>query len=104
MSGYELGQRVVATRQVATDPDSDGRRGTSRHYVSQALPAAVEGVVVGRRTVQDGLIRHEDGYSWYEPGGPSLSYWLVAVDLRRNPLRVPDDGVCAAPPPAGHGA
>lgn len=46
-----------------------------------------EGVIVGYRTVTDGITHYDsDGACFVPTEGTSRRVWLVAIDLRRNPV------------------
>lgn len=48
----------------------------------------MSGVVVGKRTVQDGDIDWMDeGVMFYPKSGTARSVWIVSYDLHRNPVR-----------------
>lgn len=87
MARFELGQKVRVTKLVDRSKSM-----SAVHWISVPV-AAREGIVIGRRKVQDGTIESEDGYRYFAPHGATLQYWLVATSLNRNPLRVPDDGI-----------
>lgn len=91
MSGrFQLGDRVQVTGCVVKT-----RRYKRTFWQPEAINA-VEGVIVGRRTVYTGWTEWIDGMSCFTQD-ETLRVWLVAWDLHRNPLYCTDDQVKALP-------
>lgn len=107
---FKLGDRVVIDRtlrrttsrddQRPVDPDDlmpiAGPRDAEKVWVEDLLPAAIEGIIIGKRSLTNGLRAWESDWEDY---GPSTGYWtytprerftawLVAVDLHRKPVLV----------------
>jgi len=62
-------------------------------YVSCSV-IYTHGIVVGKRTIQDGEWDFEDGYCIYNPVAESArTVWLVAYDLHRKPVMCLDSQV-----------
>lgn len=52
------------------------------------------GIVVGKRTIQDGEWDFYDGYTAYSPkAGSARAVWLVSYDLHRKPVMCLDSQV-----------
>lgn len=91
MSRFELGQRVAMTGTVEKVREYPHTR-----YIESGIPYRVdyphnrtysEGVIVGSRTVQEGIASYDDEHGrQFDPTiGKAKRVWLVAYDLRRKP-------------------
>jgi hypothetical protein len=96
---FALGQRVTMTGIVVKIKEYP-----RTYYKESALPyrdnyparkTFTEGVIVGSRTVQDGLTAREDEWgSYFSPtAGTARRVWLVAYDLRMKPVTCLDHQV-----------
>lgn len=102
MSDYQLGDRVTMTGTVAKIHEEEWTRfresGVPTRIAYPEDKTYTSGVIVGSRTVQEGTrwTDHDDdwGYcSGYAPKGEARRVWIVAYDLRRNPVMCFDDQI-----------
>ncbi|WP_104087074.1 hypothetical protein [Arthrobacter sp. GMC3] len=99
MSDYQLGQRVEISGTVEKVKEYP-----RTFYKESALPyrenypnrkTFTEGVIIGSRTIQDGLTERQDEWgSYFTPTqGTARRVWLVAYDLRMRPVTCLDHQV-----------
>lgn len=90
MSTYQLGDRVTMTGTAAKIKEYP-----KVFYRPSVLPyrdnypdrkTYTDGVVVGSRTVQDGDCWFDEGYGFQPTKGTAKRVWLIAFDLRMNPV------------------
>ena len=99
---FTLGQRVTIS---GTARKVKERRGYSRAeitYAEAGLPTRhnyptpktyTEGIIVGKRTVMDGRAEWNDGAMYTPTVGTARNVWLVAFDMRMNPVMCLDHQV-----------
>ncbi|WP_104086535.1 hypothetical protein [Arthrobacter sp. GMC3] len=101
MSDYQLGQRVEISGTVEKVKEYP-----RTFYKESALPyrenypnrkTFTEGVIIGSRTIQDGITERQDEWgSYFTPTqGTARRVWLVAYDLRMKPVTCLDHQVAA---------
>ena len=90
MTKYELGDKVRVRKVIEAEKHWDRlTRHTKRKWVSKEQE--VDGIVIGHRYVQEGIIDRGPDYSAFIPEKYIESY-LVAYDLHRKPVHVlPED-------------
>lgn len=104
MSRFELGQPVAMTGTVEKVREYPHTR-----YVEAGIPYRVgypsnrtysEGVIVGSRTVQEGIASYDDehGRQFGPTIGKAKRVWLVAFHLRRKPVMCFDHQLSAVAP------
>lgn len=99
MSDFQLGDRVTITGTAVRVKDYEHGHWTSKVDFIEMGPPQIkdswnqttkisEGVVVGKRTVQEGIIQYfyEDLPQWKPEIGATKTVWLVAFHLRRKPV------------------
>lgn len=97
MNNWKLGDRVQITHRLTKqtwDPETyerftiDGRvtGKTERRWIPR--PFTREGVIVGRRIVQNNWVDSADEYINYAVPTKHITTYLVAYDMRKNPVYV----------------
>lgn len=101
MSNWKLGDRVQITHRLnkqTWDPETYEKFAISPYLYDQRIvrqekrwvpvPAQHEGVIVGHRTVQNNWVDSAGEYLNYAVPTKYISAYLVAYDLRKNPVYV----------------
>ena len=90
MTKYALGDKVRVRRIIEAEKRWDYEaRHTKRKWISKKWE--VDGIVIGRRHVQEGIVDLGFDYSAFIPE-KYIECYLVAYDLHRNPVHVlPED-------------
>ena len=101
MSNWKLGDRVQISHRLnkqtwdpntyrkfeVTPPHSEGfAPRVEKRWVP--IPEQREGVIVGRRTVQNNWVEHDYEYGSSAVPTKYISAYLVAYDLNKNPVHV----------------
>jgi len=109
MSDYQLGDRVTMTgtvKKVRTEqPGYD--TGFATTYENDKLPRCydvdggldyTEGIVVGRRFLQEGVTQRLDDYGThtFKQSGTTHRVWIISYDLRRKPVMCFDHQISKA--------
>ena len=101
MSAYQLGDRVTMTGTVIKRHTGRTSTRVDTTYTDASVPVlrstyprgqgridhpAVEGIVVGKRTLRPGRTRHSGGFPEWRPDPDVIEVYLVAFALRRKPV------------------
>lgn len=97
MSSWKLGDRCQFSHRLnkqTWDPETyrkftiDGKYSGATEKRWVPVPAQHEGVIVGQRTVQNNWVDSAGEYLNYAVPTKYISAYLVAYDLRKNPVYV----------------
>lgn len=85
-----LGDRVEFTAHLERAVNSLVRNGREwRRWITPG--PARSGIIIGKRTLANGVVEWEENYSYFVPG-EHLRVYLVTFDLHRKPVHVlPED-------------
>ncbi|MFJ2144375.1 hypothetical protein ACIOJF_03635 [Glutamicibacter sp. NPDC087831] len=97
MSNWKLGDRVEISHRLnkqTWDPETHKKFTTNGLYSGATekrwvpIPKKLQGVIVGRRTVQNNWVEHDYEYGSSAVPTKYISAYLVAYNLNKNPVHV----------------